>query len=248
MESLDKKSESIIVGFPLYPGCTLLDFAGASQVFGMAEGFKVVWLAETCGSVMTTEGVEVHASCNFEDTQTLDVLFMPGGGGPGVSEMMLNQAMLDFVNRIAANPQTSWVGSVCTGAFILAAANLFKGAKVTTYWSQLDNLALFPELSVERDAYPRSVFDEKLKRFSGGGVSSSIDLALGLVERIKGRKLAEETQLKIQYAPNPPVSTGDPHQAKDSGCSNIIQPILEQQQAFIQTIRETVECILSARS
>lgn len=150
----DSASKNITVGFPLYPGCTLLDFAGASQVFGMTPGFEVIWLASTVEPVKTTENVRVLPEYSFDDHPQLDILFMPGGGGEGVTDAMSDLVMQTFIKRIADLETTQWLGSVCTGAFILSAAGLFNGCKATTYWSQLANVALFKELIVQKDRTP----------------------------------------------------------------------------------------------
>lgn len=47
------------VGFPIYQGSTLLDFAGATQVFAFTPGFEPLWLAPTLDPVETTERVRV---------------------------------------------------------------------------------------------------------------------------------------------------------------------------------------------
>ena len=73
-------------------------------------------------------------------------------------------------------------------------------------------LQLFPTLTVV-PGYPRWHVDEARRRFSGGGVSSSLDLALRLIELIDGPVAAESSQLRTQYAPHPPVQAGDPTEA-----------------------------------
>jgi transcriptional regulator GlxA family with amidase domain len=60
-------SSPVTVGFPLYPGCTLLDFAGATQVFAYTPGFRVVWIAATLDPVSTTESVSVMPNATFDD-------------------------------------------------------------------------------------------------------------------------------------------------------------------------------------
>lgn len=57
------------------------------------------------------------------------------------------------------------------------------------------------------------IFEERKKRFSGGSISSSIDLALKLVDNIAGPQAAQTSQLFAQYAPSPPVNAGDPTEA-----------------------------------
>ena len=86
---------------------------------------------------------------------------------------MQDPVYVDFVR--STGRQARLAGSICTGAFLVAAAGLFDGHEVTTYWSQKENLAPFPNLKVAA-GYPRWVISGN--RFSGGGISSSIDLAL----------------------------------------------------------------------
>jgi cyclohexyl-isocyanide hydratase len=73
-------------------------------------------------------------------------------------------------------------------------------------------------------------------RFSGGGVSSSIDLALELVELLSGPTQSMTTQLSVQYAPDPPFRAGDPAQAPPE----VTARLLEQDRQFIATIRQAV--------
>lgn len=204
-------SNPITVGFVLYPGCTLLDFAGATQIFAYATGFNVVWIGRDLDRpIPTTESVSVNPSATFADHPPLDIVFVPGGGSKGVGDAMQDADLIAWLNAVA--PGAQWVGSVCTGAFVLAAAGLFDGGSATTYWSARPALELFPTVSVV-PGYPRWHLDEEKKRFSGGGISSSIDLALRLVEVVAGRDAAETAQLRNQYAPQPPVHAGDPTEA-----------------------------------
>lgn len=200
----------ITVGFVLYPNCTLLDFAGATQIFAYADNFKPVWIAADLAPIPTTEGVSVMPNATFGDIREVDVLFVPGGGSEGVGGAMQDAALQAWLKTAADNAQ--WVGSVCTGAFVLATAGLFDGCKVTTYWSARPQLAMFTALQVV-PGYPRWHLDVEKKRFSGGGISSSIDLALKLVETIAGIEVAQAAQLRTQYAPAPPVQSGDPSEA-----------------------------------
>ena len=232
----------ISVGFPLYNGCTLLDFAGATQIFTQfVAGYETLWLAATLDPITTTEGVQVVPQKTFaavlDEQQGFDILFVPGGGDD-VATVMLDADFVGFLQATAANSQ--WVGSVCTGAFPLAAAGLLQGCQATTYWSQLDNLALFPDISVP-DGYPRWVIDEQRQRFSGGGISSSIDLALELVQRLSGVRQRQAAQLSAQYAPEPPLPpSGDP----DKAPADITENLLVNQQDFIATIRQATLTVI----
>jgi cyclohexyl-isocyanide hydratase len=221
------------VGFPLYQGCTLLDFGGATQVFAFS-GFNPVWLAATKDPITTTENVQVLPGATFDDPQgEIDILFVPGGGDK-LADAMLDPVLVGFVRETGAKAQ--WAGSICSGAFILAAAGLLEGYEATTYWSQRENLALFSGIKVSA-GYPRWVIHGN--RFSGGGISSSIDLALELVSLISGPTASMTAQLSVQYAPNPPFQSGDPSQAPPE----VTEQVLKSQVEFTAKIRRSVEIL-----
>ncbi|WP_296149858.1 DJ-1/PfpI family protein [uncultured Flavobacterium sp.] len=199
----------IRVGIPLYEDCTLMDFAGATQVFSAPFGFEVIWLSNK-EKIKTSENVSVVPNYNFENHPPIDILFIPGGGPKGVPETMSDKTYLEFIKKVSET--AIWRGSVCTGAFLLAAAGVLKNCDATTYWSQIPTLGLLAEKMNLKIApgYPRYLIDEDNKIFTGGGISSSLDLALELVLRIKGLEIAQKTQLFIQYEPKPPIDSGDP--------------------------------------
>lgn len=225
------------VVFPLYDKCTLLDFAGATQVFAWG-GFTPVWAAPTRDPITTSEGVQVVPGATFKDVlaQPLTVLFVPGGGNE-VADAMADPDVVGFVRD--AGGRATWAGAVCTGAFILGAAGLLRGYEATTYWSQRGNLALFPGVTVAA-GYPRWVIHGN--RFTGGGVSSSIDLALELVNLIVGPTRSMSTQLSIQYAPAPPFASGDPGQAPPE----VTAAVRQSQGDFVAIIRLATEKAVKA--
>ncbi len=227
---MKKKVRPIVVGFPLYEGVTLVDFAGATEVFSFTNGrFTPIWFANEKKPVPTSEGAAVFPHYSFHEKHPkIDILFIPGGGAPGVCNAMFNKEYQAFIKKTAVRAQ--WVGSVCVGAFILAAAGLLKDCKATTYWSQVPNLALLSKklnLRVPK-GNPRGIIDKKRKIFTGGGISSSLDLALELVETILGKGYAQQAQLFIQYAPVPPVHAGDPQQAP----KRLVEKVLKEEAAY----------------
>jgi cyclohexyl-isocyanide hydratase len=230
------------VVFVLYDGVTLMDFVGATEVFNSTPGFTVAWLAPTNDPITTSEKMQVLPTGTFEDApEQIEILFVPGGYYKGVSNAMFDLRYRKFIHETSKT--AVWTGSVCTGAFILTAAGALNGCTVTTYWSQLENLSLLNEkygLQVA-PGYPRYLLDETRKRFTGGGISSSVDLALELVERIAGKETSQKSQLYIQYAPHPPNESGDPSQAP----KEITDEVLEAEAGYTAEMKNSVLELLS---
>lgn len=217
----------MVVGFPLFDRVTLVDFVGATQIFSEAEGFTPMWLApeirpyETTEKTLYQQPICITPQFTFRDRPKIDILFCPGGnagyydesrgGGPGYVGAMLDgdnpNGYQQFVRDVSQ--EADWCGSVCTGAFILAAAGLFDDCTATTYWSVIEELRRFPRIRVP-DNYPRALIERSKGRFSGGGVSSSLDLALALVNEIADERVAATAQLVAQYSPDPIINFGDP--------------------------------------
>jgi len=81
------------------------------------------------------------------------------------------------------------IGSVCSGAFALAAAGILDGRRATTHWQLADKLAQrYPQISVDADR----IFIQDGKVWTSAGVSAGADLALAMVEEDHGHALALE--------------------------------------------------------
>lgn len=190
-------AETIIV-VVLFPELTQLDFTGPAQVFARMTHTRVVLAAQTLDPVMTDCGWAIVPTATFDSAPAGDILFVPGGAG--AFDAMLDQKVLDFMDRQTGT--ASFVTSVCTGSFVLGAAGLLRGRRATSHWASLHLLTEFDAIPIEE----RVVSDGQL--ITGAGVSSGIDFALTLVERLRGREAAERIQLTIEYDPEPPFHTG----------------------------------------
>jgi transcriptional regulator GlxA family with amidase domain len=95
--------------------------------------------------------------------------------------------MLEWLRKRAKDARR--VGSICTGAFLLASAGLLDGKRATTHWRFAGLLKKwYPKVIV--DSEPIFVRDGKM--FTSAGVSAGIDLALAMVEEDHGTKVALE--------------------------------------------------------
>jgi len=115
---------------------------------------------------------------------------------------------VDFVRRQAAGAK--YVTAVCTGAFVLGAAGLLKGRRVTTHWAYTE---LLPLVGAKYEK-GRVVRDGNL--ITAGGVTAGIDFGLSVVAEIAGETVARTIQLGIEYDPAPPFDSGHPDSAPES--------------------------------
>ena len=210
------------VGIVLYPGFDILDVAGPHEVFGFFDGaaigrtVKVATVAQTKASIQTSGVLKVLPEYDFTDCPPIDLLFVPGGGD-GLDKAIGDDVLLAFLRKTAQRAR--YVTGVCTGGLILGAAGLLDGYEATTHWGFIDCLKLFPKIKVVNGC-PRWLRDRN--RITGGGISSSIDESLFLLDtivqdlstakdRVALAKLTtQQVQLSIQYNPQPLFAGGDP--------------------------------------
>lgn len=170
-----------------YEGCQLLDVTGPAAVFGAAnEGrerpaYELEIVSPDGGPVTSNCGVALMSNRVGKRYDTLLV----AGGSRGLKALMAREDVRRWLRRVA--PRTRRFGSVCTGAFVLAAAGLLDGRRVATHWASCQRLAdRFPAVTVDADAL--YVVDGKV--WTSAGVTTGIDMALALVEADLGAATA----------------------------------------------------------
>ena len=191
------------IGALIYPEMDQIDFTGPFEVLSRLPDstFHILWkekkpLRDLRGLILTPE-------TTLEEAPLLDVLIVPGGHGQ--QRLMEDEAVLGFIRNRATSAR--YVFSVCTGALVCGAAGLFKGIRATTHWSAFHLLPYFGAIPVDE----RVVVDGKI--VSAAGVTAGIDGALRLAALLRGDSVAKQIQLNIQYAPEPPFSSGNPASA-----------------------------------
>src|SRR5262249_19985307 len=123
-------------------------------------------------------------------------------GGRGTGKGIRGEEIRGGLQSV--HPNTAFTTSVCTGALLLAAAGLLDGLTATTHWRAAD---LLNELGARY--LPERVVEHLPQRIiTAAGVSSAIDMALRLVERLVDRQAAQAAQLLIEYDPQPPFDSG----------------------------------------
>lgn len=187
----DAHSKPVVeVGIVLFDGVEIIDFTGPYEVFGQA-GFGVTTLSADGKPVTTAMGLVVTPDRAFAGAPDFDVLVVPGGD---VHDAERDPVILDFI-RAQAVP-AKHVLSVCTGAAIMAATGLLDGKQATTFHRALEGMrAQYPKVDVIRDVR----WADSGKVITSAGLSSGIDAALHVVQRLRGEERARATALHLEY-------------------------------------------------
>ncbi|SAL66420.1 AraC family transcriptional regulator [Caballeronia peredens] len=182
-----------------FPDVQLLDVAGPLQVFatvndlaaasGMPRPYRPRVVARE-GVVTASAGLGLVAHMLPDASEPCDTLVVAGGWG--VHEAVRQPDLVDWVRARSAHARRT--ASVCTGAFLLAAAGLLDARRAVTHWTRCDELAArFPAVRVEADP----IFIRDGDVWTSAGITAGIDLSLALVEDDLGRALALEAARQL---------------------------------------------------
>jgi transcriptional regulator GlxA family with amidase domain len=175
--------------FVTFPDVQILDVTGPLEVFSSATRFlaRVAYRTE----VVSPTGGAVEASCGLAITTRpiadiqdgVDTLMVCGGADMQAPSADLE--LLGHIQRLAG--QARRVASVCSGAFLLAAAGLLDGRRAVTHWAECDQLAAnHPNVTVD----PEAIYLHDEGVWTSAGVTAGIDLALALLAEDHGRAAA----------------------------------------------------------
>ncbi|WP_045882584.1 GlxA family transcriptional regulator [Pseudomonas chlororaphis] len=180
------------VAMVLFPDFLLLDMAGPMEVFSVAnrylepkDHYRLSTIGTEPGLLRASNGVGVQADLQLDQAAGgYDLLLVPGG--PGAYNER-HPALLQWLQE--AVPRAGCYGSICTGAFVLGHAGLLDGYRVTTHWHYTERLIrAFPKATVETDR----IYLEDRNLITSGGITAGIDLALAVVARDHGKKVAQD--------------------------------------------------------
>ena len=193
----------INIGALVFPQMDQIDLTGPFEVLSRLPNstFHLLWKELT--PVRDFRGLLITPEMTFSEAPTLDLLVVPGGFGQ--EALMDDDIVLKFLQAKAAT--ASYVFSICTGALLCGAAGLLRGVKSTTHWSAFHLLPYFGAIPINT----RVVIDGK--HVSAAGVTAGLDGALRVAVLMCGEQVAQQIQLGIEYAPDPPFHSGTPQTA-----------------------------------
>lgn len=166
----------------------LLDLAGPVQVFTEAKfyGFEAdIQFYSFEENPVSTAGLGFGKVSHFSlaNLKEGDYVFVPGMDFEYVDSMAF-KAQKDFFNWLKhCSDEQITVCSICNGAFALGHAGLLKDTQCTTHWRRVEALqTLFPQAKVLSDI----LFIKSNDVYTSAGISAGIDLALAILEDLKG--------------------------------------------------------------
>jgi cyclohexyl-isocyanide hydratase len=186
----------------VFPGAEELDFVGFLEVLAVTnravgiESFETKLIGTESGPIVCSGGMMVIPHQTLSELGAHDLLFIPGGGasrGTGVDLLMKNRYVLDKLRESFQEGKMVW--SVCTGALVLGEAGLLRGRRATTHHGSMDQIKRVGATAITE----RVVTDGRIT--TGGGISSSIDVGLTLVERVLGKEVRKEVEMRMEYTP-----------------------------------------------
>jgi cyclohexyl-isocyanide hydratase len=191
------------LGAIIFPQVDQTDFTAPFEVLSRLPNSTFHVLGKENKPLKDVRGLILTPEKTLFESPPLDLLLIPGGYGQ--EALMEDEVVLSFIREQAVN--ATYIFSVCTGALICGAAGLLKGVRATTHWSALHLLEYFGAIPTDE----RVVIDGRL--VSAAGVTAGIDGALQVSALLRGARVAQEIQLHLQYAPEPPFDSGTPASA-----------------------------------
>lgn len=181
------------IALVLFDGVTFLDFVGFYDVIYRLRQFEptkdTTW--DICGlteEVTDELGMRVSVNVIRPDLSRYDLVFIPGGMG---TRKLREDA--DFINWIRTAESAEFKVSVCTGSLLWGAAGFLKGRKATTHPNVYDLLQPYCEEVVQARIVKDGYF------ITAGGVATSIDLGVYVIERFAGAEAAQLVKKQIDY-------------------------------------------------
>ncbi len=175
------------IGFLLLPHFSMMAFFSAVEPLRIANRisgrplYDWTLISEDGGPVTASNGMTLLADQSIEAVHHLPALAVCSGFDP---EAHQSRAITRWLNRL--DQAGCVLGGLDTGCFVLAAAGLLKGERVTLHWESLPAFReRFPSIATSEE-----LFELGSRRFSCAGGAAAMDMALEVITRRHGQELA----------------------------------------------------------
>ena len=184
------------IAYILFDGITLLDFIGIYDPISRlkSQGFIQDLEWDLCGmtnSIRDSFGLKIEMDKVKPNLSDYQMVIIPGGDG--IRKVVFDK---DFIEWIKSAKDTTYKISICTGSFVLGAAEFLREKTATTNFKAYKLL----EKYCKRVSTKRIVDDKNW--LTAGAVSASIDLGLYICEKLVGKSKTEEIRKNMDYYPS----------------------------------------------
>lgn len=189
-----------LVAVIVYDGLSLFEYGCAVEVFGLPRPemgdnwYRFATCAAESGMLRGSGGVQMQPDDGLELLTKAKTIIVPGWRG---IEAPVPTELCHALRK--ANERGARVMSICTGAFVLAAAGLLDGKRATTHWRHAAVLAArYPKVQVEADVLYIDAGDV----LTSAGSAAGIDLCLHLIRRDLGPHAANQVARRLVMPPH----------------------------------------------
>jgi transcriptional regulator GlxA family with amidase domain len=216
-----------VIGLAVTDETPVFEFAVPCEVFGTNRNDLVdPWYdlricAATPGPVRTTRGLRVDTPYGLDDLVEADTILVAAVSRP--VQLDPPAGLIDAVRL--AHRRGKRIMSICSGAYVLAAASLLNGRRATTHWLNSDDFARrFPAIEVD----PTPLYIDEGDIITSAGTGSAIDACLHLVRLDHGAAVANEVARRMVVPPHREGSQAQytrPRRVADE--TNPLNPVLD---------------------
>ncbi len=200
------------VSIPVFIDSIALPVIGVMEILNKVNGFykflnsnaannffQVELVALEGNNVITENNYPIYCHKNIADVKRTDLVLIPAVGDNIDRNLELNEGYVPWIFEMQKNGAE--LGSICTGAFLLAKTGLVNGKKLTTHWYYEDKFKeMFPKVYLDTS----KLIIEDYGYYSCGGANAYLSLLIYLIEKFCGKETAVLTSkmLMIDYNSN----------------------------------------------
>ncbi len=186
------------VGILIFNEVEVLDFAGPFEVFSICRDkkgdppYKVFLIAEKEGLIKARNNFLVQANYTINNHPDLNMLLIPGG--LGTRQEMHNGTIKGWIK--SQFDSLDLLLSVCTGSLVLATCGLLDKLAATTHHKAI---AALEKVAPNTQIIPHTKYVDNGKIITAAGISAGIEMALHVVAKQHGSKIATKTAKYMEY-------------------------------------------------
>lgn len=226
------------VAILIFPNVQLLDVVGPMDVFseaskqsGNGAAYRISLIGLRSGAVTASNGVQIVPDLTIaDDMSDIDTLLVPGQQ----DRSALDEREMPLGWLVKQSRQIRRLGSICSGASILAAAGLLDGKRVTTHWQLYRQLASrHPLINVIPDK--TCIKDGQI--YTSAGVTAGMDLALQMVGEDLGKSVTMRVARELIIFPQ---RQGGQLQFSETSCG-MLSPVNRSMQQLQQWVQQNLD-------